>query len=104
MFARLNTRGALALFLVVALEPRAVADTRIEAKVQCQDVYGGTSDLDWAARLTSCMHTKCCGWTAWSWVDHPVLVRDARNCDYTPTAFGEWVRSELLRRGFCGAG
>lgn len=46
MFARMNTRGALALVLVVALAPAAVADTRIEAKVQCQDVYGGTSDLD----------------------------------------------------------
>lgn len=46
MLARLNTRGAPALFLVLALAPAAVADTRIEAKVQCQDAYGGASDLD----------------------------------------------------------
>ncbi len=56
---------------------------------------GGMTDLAWGATLSSVMRTKCCGWTAWSWVDHPHLVRDARNCDYTPTAFGELVRAEL---------
>jgi hypothetical protein len=56
---------------------------------------GGAADLDWGARLASFMRTKCCGWTAWSWVDNPTLVRDARRGDYTPTPFGKLVRSEL---------
>src|SRR5262249_47129820 len=57
---------------------------------------GGDSDLDWGSRFASFIKTRSCGWTAWSWVDNPRLVRDARNCDYTPTSFGELVRSELL--------
>lgn len=57
---------------------------------------GGSSDLKWGSGLVSYVRKVACGWTAWSWVDSPKLVRNARACDYTPTEFGRLVRSELL--------
>ena len=56
---------------------------------------GGPADLDWGARFASYIKNRCCGWSAWSWVDRPLLVRGADARDYTPTLFGELVRSEL---------
>jgi endoglucanase len=54
---------------------------------------GGDDDVEWGARLLSFTEGRTCGWTAWSWVDRPQLVRDARAGDYTATRFGELVRS-----------
>jgi hypothetical protein len=53
---------------------------------------GGDEDVEWGARLLNFIQGRTCGWTAWSWVDHPHLVQNARNGDYTPTRFGELVR------------
>jgi endoglucanase len=55
--------------------------------------WGGTDeDVEWGARLLNFIKGRTCGWTAWSWVDRPHLVQNARNGDYTPTRFGELVR------------
>jgi hypothetical protein len=40
---------------------------------------------------------KSCGWTAWSWADHPRLVENAQRGDHTPTLFGDLVRRALVR-------
>jgi endoglucanase len=62
--------------------------------------WGGSGgDLAWGSELISYMRTVACGWTTWSWVDQPRLVHDARAGDYTPTAFGSLVRSELASGG-----
>jgi len=60
--------------------------------------WGGTDDdLDFGARLAELMRRRGLGWTAWSWVDNPPLVRAPRAPNYEPTAFGELVRNELRR-------
>jgi Cellulase (glycosyl hydrolase family 5) len=53
---------------------------------------GEDEDVEWGARLLSFIEGRCCGWTAWSWVDRPHLIRHARVGEYTPTRFGELVR------------
>ena len=59
--------------------------------------WGGDSDdLKWGSGLITYLRKVACGWTAWSGVDSPKLVRNARAGDYTPTEFGTLVRSELL--------
>lgn len=57
---------------------------------------GDGGDLKWGSGLISYVRRVACGWTAWGWVDLPKLVRNARAGDYTPTEFGNLVRSELL--------
>jgi endoglucanase len=56
---------------------------------------GNEGDLKWGSGLISYLRKVACGWAAWSWVDLPKLVRNARAGDYTPTEFGNLVRSEL---------
>jgi endoglucanase len=57
---------------------------------------GDDGDLDFGRRLANEMRTRGLGWTAWSWVDNPKLIRPPRAPAYEPTPFGELVRSELL--------
>ncbi|MBV9768244.1 MAG: cellulase family glycosylhydrolase, partial [Bryobacterales bacterium] len=61
--------------------------------------WGGTADdLKWGLELIAYIKNVACGWTAWSWVDVPKLVQNARAADYNPTEFGKLVRSELTLR------
>jgi hypothetical protein len=62
--------------------------------------WGGTEeDLDFGRALVGEMRRLGLGWTAWSWVDEPKLVKPPRVPHYEPTVFGELVRNELLRIG-----
>lgn len=56
---------------------------------------GGDDDFEWGARLLSFAKERACGWTAWSWSDHPRLVKNAQAGDHTPTAFGGLVKGAL---------
>jgi endoglucanase len=56
---------------------------------------GETKDLNWGRRLRRFLAENSCGWTAWSWVDRPFLVEDARRADYRPTPFGALVKQAL---------
>ena len=58
---------------------------------------GGSGDLEWGERLMGFISEKACGWTAWSWADHPRLVENAQRGDQTPTLFGDFVRRALVR-------
>lgn len=59
--------------------------------------WGGTDrDLDFGRNLANTMRRLGVGWTAWSWVDFPQLIKPPRAPDYEPTAFGALVRNELL--------
>lgn len=60
---------------------------------------GETNDLEWGKRLHSFLTTSSCGWTAWSWMDRPLLVEDARRADYRPTLFGALVKQALAMPG-----
>jgi hypothetical protein len=58
--------------------------------------WGGTEkDLDSGRSLANVMRDLGLGWTAWSWADHPHLVRQPRAPNYEATTFGELVRGEL---------
>jgi hypothetical protein len=57
---------------------------------------GGDTDLDFGRSLSERMGGLGLGWTAWSWVDYPPLIREPRAPLYQPTAFGELVRGELV--------
>lgn len=57
---------------------------------------GGSGDLEWAERLLAFIADKSCGWTAWSWADHPRLVENAQRGDHTPTLFGALVKRALV--------
>lgn len=60
--------------------------------------WGGTDgDLQFGRRLAEMMRARVLGWAAWSWADHPHLLKQPRVPHYEPTAFGELVRSELQR-------
>ena len=57
--------------------------------------FGGEeNDLDWGTQLLAYFEKKEMGWTAWSWVDQPRLTE---NDQRTPTAFGNLVRTALLK-------
>lgn len=56
---------------------------------------GGPDDLDFGRDLLHAMGNSVCGWTAWSWADHPHLVEIPRAPLYRPTAFGAFVRDAL---------
>lgn len=59
--------------------------------------WGGTEhDLDFGLALAERMRRLGLGWTAWSWVDEPKLIKPRRVPHYEPTLFGELVRNELL--------
>jgi hypothetical protein len=59
--------------------------------------WGGTSDdLAWGRRLARYFAAKQIGWCAWSWTDWPHLIASTADRAYTPTPFGELVRSRLL--------
>jgi hypothetical protein len=58
---------------------------------------GGSGDLEWGERLLGFLEDKCCGWTAWSWADHPRLVENAQRGDHRPTLFGDFVRRAMTR-------
>ena len=58
---------------------------------------GGADDIRWGSLLATYISRFACGWTAWSWADIPRLVGNAQSNDYTPTEFGNVVRSELAR-------
>ncbi|HEY7211234.1 MAG TPA: cellulase family glycosylhydrolase [Bryobacteraceae bacterium] len=54
--------------------------------------WGGTgADLLWGRQLVDYFDRLELGWTAWSWCDHPHLVKSGE-----PTAFGKLVRARLL--------
>ena len=56
--------------------------------------WGGVEeDLPWGRKLADHLDDLEVGWAAWSWSDHPHLVRPG---SYEPTAFGSFVR-DLLR-------
>ena len=56
--------------------------------------WGGTDeDLAWGEKLVKYLNELEIGWTAWSWSDHPYLIR--ANTTFTPTVFGELVRASL---------
>jgi len=58
--------------------------------------WGGTdADLDFGRALADRMRLLGLGWTAWSCVDYPQLIREPRAPLYQPTAFGQLVRREL---------
>ena len=58
--------------------------------------WGGQShDLAFGRRLARVLREQACGWTAWSWVDHPKLVHTPRAPLYRPTDFGALVQNEL---------
>lgn len=53
--------------------------------------WGGTAGhLEWGRRAAAYFRELGMGWTAWSWSDHPHLVKAG-----APTEFGELVRAEL---------
>lgn len=53
--------------------------------------WGGTDDdLAFGRDLAARMQQDALGWTAWSWSDYPHLMQE-----HEPTAFGEFVRSQL---------
>lgn len=57
--------------------------------------WGGTEkDLDFGGKLAARLTAARLGWTAWSWVDYPVLVQ-AGAPGYDPTPFGALVRDQL---------
>ena len=59
--------------------------------------WGGTEhDLDFGLALAERMRRLGLGWTSWSWVDEPKLIKPRRVPHYEPTLFGELVRNELL--------
>jgi endoglucanase len=57
---------------------------------------GKDQDLEFGRSLADVMRRQNLGWTAWSWVDHPQLIRPPGAPNYEPTLFGQLVRSELL--------
>ena len=58
--------------------------------------WGGTSDdLEFGRELADRMRHEGLGWTAWSWVDHPHLIRPPGAPTYESTPFGELVRAQL---------
>jgi len=58
--------------------------------------WGGTAkDIQFGRKLADLMRQKGLGWTAWSWVDDPQLVRPPGAPEYEPTAFGRLVQEEL---------
>ena len=57
---------------------------------------GADRDLEFGSNLAKMMRGLGVGWTAWSWVDYPQLVRPPRAPAYEPTVFGTLVRNELL--------
>jgi endoglucanase len=56
---------------------------------------GSAGDLEWGRLLETFLNTHACGWTAWSWTDHPALVENGRGADYRPTPFGTLVKRAL---------
>ena len=62
--------------------------------------FGGSDEhFEWGARLLQYMEERACGWTAWSWSDHPRLVKNAQSGDHSPTQFGGLVRGALRPEG-----
>ena len=58
--------------------------------------WGGTTgQLDYGRELANVLRQQGLGWTAWSWVDYPHLVRPPGAPDFRPTPFGDLVRREL---------
>ncbi|HEX4168501.1 MAG TPA: cellulase family glycosylhydrolase [Bryobacteraceae bacterium] len=56
--------------------------------------FGGVeTDLDWGERLLDYLQARHIGWAAWSWSDHPHLIKTYSN--FEPTAFGALVRAAL---------
>lgn len=67
--------------------------------------WGGADEhLPWGEALLRYFDRHAIGWTAWSWADWPHLVCNCRQRDYTPTAFGQLVRSSLLAHRPSSAG
>ena len=66
--------------------------------ILCSSASGGgdSDDLKWGSGLISYLRKVACGWTAWSWVDSPKLVSNARATAHAPTEFGNLLCSELL--------
>lgn len=57
---------------------------------------GSAKELDFGQYLAAILRDRQLSWTAWSWVDHPQLIRPPRAPAYQPTEFGELVRGELM--------
>lgn len=56
--------------------------------------FGGVDEhLSWGEELLSYLDARQIGWAAWSWSDHPHLVKPASG--YEPTLFGGLVRKSL---------
>ncbi len=60
---------------------------------------GGEQDLAWGRKLLNFLDDRELGWTAWSWSDHPHIVKPA--AAFEPTVFGELVRQSLRDLGVC---
>jgi aryl-phospho-beta-D-glucosidase BglC (GH1 family) len=56
---------------------------------------GSDGELKFGRRLATKLRRRGLGWTAWSWSDFPRLVSSAQQQDFTPTAFGAFVRDEI---------
>ena len=56
---------------------------------------GGEADLHWGEKLLAYLDVRSIGWAAWSWSDHPHLLR--KTADFEPTPFGALVRDALRR-------
>jgi endoglucanase len=57
---------------------------------------GSANELDFGRNLAAILRDRQLSWAAWSWVDHPQLIRPPRAPAYQPTEFGELVRGELM--------
>jgi endoglucanase len=68
-----------------------------EAPVFIAEFGGVEEDLAWGQKLLSYLDALQIGWAAWSWSDHPHLVKSGSG--YEPTPFGALVRNSLRDAG-----
>ncbi len=68
-----------------------------EAPVFVGEFGGVEEQLLWGQELLGYLDARQIGWAAWSWADHPHLVKAQRG--YEPTPFGVLVRNSLRKTG-----
>jgi Cellulase (glycosyl hydrolase family 5) len=56
---------------------------------------GHDGDIAFGTNLAQTMRNRGLGWTSWSWVDDPPLVKPPRAPLYEPTLFGNFVKNQL---------
>lgn len=74
---------------------RAFGDLASKVPVFAGEWGGVDAHVEWGAALCRYMDRLGMGWTAWSWADHPHLVRCTLIAGIKATAFGDIVRRSL---------